>query len=158
MEISDKRVWRCQVCRQETTPRCPFCRVVIGLAEAEEGRCDTCRSALPQSLADCPHCGAARALFFSPAIAYPQGLRGIIFAVLRSGRLLLGAGQFVGLILVALSLGGVLAVPAGRQPQNPLPLKEIGLVLFLGFIPLQVAITYAIFRLRRVPVQIGHSI
>lgn len=155
MQISDKRVWRCRVCKQDLTPRCPTCKVVIGQSEAEIGMCNTCRRALPENLANCPHCSTEKSLIFSPATGYPKGLRGMLLSSTKSGQVLIGLIQVVGLFLIIQSLGNLNILPSDLETKDSFPIGFIGIVLLFGLAPVQFLLIYTIFRLKRVPVRIG---
>jgi hypothetical protein len=157
MQISDKRVWRCRVCKQDLTPRCPTCQVVIGQSEAEIGMCDTCRRALPESLANCPNCATEKSLIFSPATGYPKGSRGILLSSTKSGQVLIGLIQVIGLFLMIQSFGNLDILPSDLETEDSLPIRVIGIVLLFGLVPVQFLLIYTIFRLKRVPVRIGKA-
>lgn len=157
MEVSDKRVWNCAVCKMETTPRCPRCKVVVGQAEAEQGECNTCRTSLPETLADCPHCGTARSMYFSPSVAHPLGMRGALYTGARAARVLLGMLQVIGLILIVAGFSGRFSAPEGGLQPDALPIRWLGIMLFLAPIPLHFLLWYTAARLRKVPVQIGQA-
>ncbi len=155
MQISDKRVWRCRVCKQDLTPRCPTCQVVIGQSEAEIGTCNTCRRTLPENLANCPHCSTEKSLIFSPANGYPKGLRGILLSATKSGQVLIGLVQVIGLCLIIQSFGNIYILPGDLETVDPFPIRAIGIVLLFGLVLVQFLLIYTIFRLKRVPVRIG---
>ena len=132
MQISDKRVWRCRVCKQDVTPRCPTCKVVIGQSEAEIGMCNTCRRALPENLANCPHCSTEKSLIFSPATGYPKGLRGMLLSSTKSGQVLIGLIQVIGLFLIIQSFGNLNILPSDLEAKDSFPIGFIGIVLLFG--------------------------
>lgn len=155
MHVSDKRVWRCRACKQDLTPRCPTCQVVIGQSEAEIGLCNTCRWALPEDLANCPHCSTEKSLIFSPATGYPKGSRGILLSATKSGQVLIGLVQVIGLFLIIQSFGNLDILPDDLERADPFPIRVIGIVLLFGLVAIQLLLIYTIFRLKRVPVRIG---
>ena len=73
----------------------------------------------------------------------------------RAARTLVGLVQFIGLFLFALSFAGILTAGGDPEIADPVPIRGIGLSLLFVPIPIQFALTYFAFRLRRVPVQIG---
>ncbi|MBI4235805.1 MAG: hypothetical protein HY688_00415 [Chloroflexi bacterium] len=155
--MSEKRAWRCRACRQEHTPRCPTCRVVISGPEAAAGRCQTCGSPITAAVYTCPHCQTERALQPPALPLRPWHGRDLGIKGLQALRILVGTTQMAGLILFAVSCSAAVGGATPRSPNAPsLPtLQFVGFLVFTGLMPVQIVLAKVIKTLSHGSIAIG---